>query len=60
MAVVIDESAGTSRWENAWLIDPDTNYTQELSSRKIRIFHTMNSHFVLEDLFTKLEMNFGQ
>lgn len=60
VAVVIDESAGTFRWENAWLIDPDTNYTQELPGRKIRIFHTMNSHFVLEDLFTKLEMNFGQ
>ncbi len=59
VAVVIDESAGTSRWENAWLIDADTFYTQELPGRKIRIYHTMNSHFVLEDLFTKLEMNFG-
>ncbi len=59
VAVVIDESAGTSRWENVWLIDADTFYTQELPGRKIRIYHTMNSHFVLEDLFTKLEMNFG-
>ena len=59
VAVVIDDCAGRSLWENAWLIDPDTNYVEELPGRKIRIYHTMNSHFVLEDMFTKLEMNFG-
>ena len=60
VAVVIDDSAGRSQWENAWLIDAETNYVQELSGRKIRIYHTMNSHFVLEDLFAKLQLNFGQ
>ncbi len=60
VAVVIDDCAGRSLWENAWLIAPDTNYVEELPDRKIRIYHTMNSHFVLEDMFTKLEMNFGQ
>ncbi len=60
VAVVIDDCAGRSLWENAWLIDPDTNYVEELPDRKIRIYHTMNSHFVLEDMFTKLEMNFAQ
>jgi len=59
VAVVIDDCAGRSLWENAWLIDPDTNYVEELPGRKIRIYLTMNSHFVLEDMFTKLEMNFG-
>ncbi len=59
VAVVIDDCAGRSQWENAWLIAPDTSYVEELPDRKIRVFHTMNSHFVLEDLFTKLEMNFG-
>ena len=60
VAVVIDDCAGRSWWENAWLIDPDTNYTQEVPDRKIRIYHTINSHFVLEDLFAKLQLNFGQ
>ena len=60
VAVVIDDCAGRSLWENAWLIDADTFYTQELPGRKIRVYHTINSHFVLEDMFTKLEMNFGQ
>ena len=59
VAVVIDDCAGRSRWENAWLIDADTAYVQELPERKIRIYHTMESRFILEDLFTKIEMNFG-
>lgn len=59
VAVVIDDCAGRSQWENAWLIDAETNYTEEVPDRKIRIYHTMNSHFVLEDLFAKLHLNFG-
>ena len=59
VAVVIDDCAGRSQWENAWLIDGETNYVQELPGRKIRVFHTINSHFVLEDLFAKLQLNFG-
>ena len=60
VAVVIDDMAGRCQWENAWLIDPDTFYTKELPDRKIRVYHTINSHFVLEDLFTKLQMNFSE
>lgn len=59
VAVVIDDCAGRSQWENAWLIDAETNYIRELPERKIRVFHTINSHFVLEDLFDKLALNFG-
>ena len=59
VAVVIDENAGRSWQENAWLIDEDTHYAQELPDRKIRVYHTINSHFVLEDLFSKLQLNFG-
>ena len=60
VAVVIDDCAGRSQWENAWLIDAETNYTEEVPNRKIRIYHTMNSHFVLEDLFAKLQLNFAE
>ncbi len=59
VAVVIDDCAGRSQWENTWLIDADTAYVQELPERKIRVYHTMESRFVLEDMFTKIEMNFG-
>lgn len=60
VAVVLDDCAGRSQWENAWLIDANTVYTEEVPDRKIRIYHTMNSHFVLEDLFAKLQLNFGK
>lgn len=59
VAVVIDDCAGRSWWESAWLIDADTNYVRELPERKIRVYHTINSHFVLEDLFDKLALSFG-
>ena len=59
VAVVIDDCAGRSQWENAWLIDADTFYVRELPERRIRVFHTINSHFVLEDLFDKLAIHFG-
>lgn len=60
VAVVIDDCAGRSRWESAWLIDADTNYVRELPERKIRVYHTINSHFVLEDLFDKLAIHFAK
>ena len=59
VAVVIDDCAGRSQWESAWLIDAETNYVRELPERQIRVYHTINSHFVLEDLFDKLSLNFG-
>ena len=58
VAVVLDEFCGQSCWQNAHRIDAETAYTDELPGRLIRVFHTVNSHFVLEDLFAKLELNF--
>lgn len=59
VAVVLDDCAGLSRMDNAWRIDADTSYVQELPERKIRVFHHMDSRFVLGDLFAKLTLNFG-
>lgn len=58
VAVVIDDCAGWPVWQSAWLIDPQTAYTSELPERSIRVFHTMDSRFVLEDLFAKLALNY--
>lgn len=60
VAVVIDDAAGWHATQNAWLIDTETNYIQELPDRKIRVYHTMDSHFILDDLFAKLELNFEE
>ncbi len=59
VAMVIDDSAGRSCMENAWLIDESTRYVQELPGRQIRVFSYVDSRFVLEDLFAKLAINFG-
>lgn len=59
VTVVLDEGAARSCAENAWLIDENTQYVQELPERKIRVFPTVDSRFVLEDLFNKLAINFG-
>ncbi len=59
VAVVLDEGASRSCMENAWLIDENTRYVQELPNRKIRVFTYVDSRFVLEDLFAKLAINFG-
>ncbi len=59
VAVVLDEGASRSSMQNAWLIDADTRYVEELPERKIRVFTYVDSRFVLEDLFSKLAINFG-
>ncbi len=59
VAVVLDDSAARSCTENAWLIDENTRYVQELPNRKIRVFTYVDSRFVLEDLFAKLAISFG-
>ncbi len=59
VSVVLDDSAARSCTENAWLIDADTRYAEELPERKIRVFTYVDSRFVLEDLFSKLAINFG-
>ncbi len=59
VAVVLDEGASRSCTENAWLIDADTRYVEELPGRTIRVFTYVDSRFVLEDLFSKLAINFG-
>ena len=59
VAVVIDDAAGWHTTQNAWLIADDTRYVQELPERTIRVYHTMDSRFVLDDLFSKLALSFG-
>lgn len=59
VAVVLHPSCGDNRMQNAWLIDETTAYTKELPHRQILVYHTIDSRYVLEDLFSKLEIHFG-
>lgn len=59
VGVVLHNSCGDSREQNAWRIDADTAYVQEIPGRKILVYHTIDSRYVLEDFFSKLAINFG-
>ena len=59
MAVVLHPGCGESHRQNAWLIDDQTHYVQELLGREILVYTQVDSRYVLSDLFAKLQLNFG-
>lgn len=59
VGVVLHPGCGENRMQNAWLIDAETAYVKELPRRQILVYHTIDSRYVLEDLFSKLALNFG-
>lgn len=59
VAAVLHPGCGENRMQSAWLIDAETAYVTELPGRQILVYHTMDSRYVLEDLFAKLAINFG-
>lgn len=59
VGVVLDPACGGHREQNAWLIDDQTAYVRELEGRRIRVYHTVDSRYVLEDFFSKLAVTFG-
>ena len=59
VAVVLHHGCGETRVQNAWLIDAETRYTRELPRRKILVYHTIDSRYVLEDLFSKLAIHYA-
>lgn len=59
VAVVLHPGCGENRMQSAWLIDAETAYVTELPRRQILVYHTIDSRYVLEDLFSKLAIHFG-
>lgn len=59
VAVVLNPGCGENRMQNAWLIDETTAYMRELTGRKILVYHTIDSRYVLGDLFAKVAIHFG-
>lgn len=57
VGVVLHPGCGENRMQNAWLIDRETAYVRELPGREILVYHTIDSRYVLEDLFSKLALN---
>jgi len=59
VGVVLHPGCGENRMQSAWLIDDQTHYVTELPRRKILVYHTIDSRYVLEDFFSKLAICFG-
>ena len=59
VAVVLHPGCGENHRQNAWLIDDQTHYVQELPGREILVYTQVDSRYVLSDLFAKLQLNFG-
>lgn len=59
VAVVLHPGCGESRRQNAWLIDAETRYVEEIPGREILVYYRIDSRYVLNDLFAKLAINFG-
>lgn len=60
VAVVLMENCGEHTMQEAHVIHPDTSYGEAIPGRMIRVYTSVDSRYVLEDLFSKIEINFGQ
>ncbi len=54
VAVVLNEGCGEWHMQQPRLVNADTTYGEALPGREIRVYDSIDSRFVLEDLFAKL------
>ncbi|MBQ8555076.1 MAG: nucleoside hydrolase [Clostridia bacterium] len=59
VGVVLHPGCGENHMQPAWLIDEETAYVKRLPLRRILVYQTIDSRYVLEDLFAKLAIHFG-
>ncbi len=58
VAVLLDEHGCCYEEREAPMVDLDTaKYIFQTGNRKIRVYHTIDSRFLMEDLFAKLQLN---
>lgn len=59
VGVAIDENCGRYEYREAPVINDDTSYTYRTSKNRIRVYTSIDSRFILEDFFAKLELLYG-
>lgn len=59
VAVTIDPGCGDYKVIQSKWVNHDTSYTDNDKGRFIRVYDTIDSRYVLEDFFSKLELNYG-
>ena len=60
VGVVIDENCGKYEYREAPILNEDTSYTFKDGRRKIRVYNSIDSRFILEDFMSKLEIIYGK
>ena len=58
VGVVLDPDCGKYRMAEAPIVNPDTTYRFEKGRHKIRVYTSIDSRFILEDLIARLELLF--
>lgn len=56
VAVVLDPDCGSYTMLPSRYVNEDTSYSAHLTGHVIRVYHTVNARFVLEDFFAKLKL----
>lgn len=59
IGLMLDPQELLSHEQEAPVIDGDMKYSFTGTGRKIRVYHDCNVRFILEDLFCKLKLNYG-
>ncbi len=57
IGLAMNPGCGRSEERDAPLVDQEGNYYENNSNRKIKVFHEIDSRFILEDFFAKLYLN---
>ena len=60
VGVALDQNCGKYVYREAPIIKEDTTYRFEKGRAQIRVYTSINSRFILEDFFAKLEFVYGQ
>ena len=58
VGVVLDPDCGKYRETEAPIVNPDTTYRFEKGRRRIRVYTSIDSRFILEDFIARLELLF--
>ena len=59
VGLTVNENCGTYVYREAPIFNPDTTLRFEEGRRKIRVYTSIDSRFILEDFFAKLQILYG-
>lgn len=59
IGLALNPGCGRSHMQNAPIVDKDGYYIGEVENREIRVFHQIDTRYILEDFFAKLALIYG-